>query len=108
MKRILSDLALFGGAPAFGEPLHVGRPNIGNRERLLDRFNDLLDRKWLTNNGPYVQEFEQRLAARLGVEHCIATCNGTVALEIAMRALELSGEVIVPSFTFIATGPMTS
>jgi len=103
MKRAVPDLALFGGAPAFGEPLRVGRPNIGNRERLLARFNDLLDRKWLTNNGPYVQEFEQRLAARLGVEHCIATCNGTVALEIAIRALELSGEVIVPSFTFIAT-----
>ena len=83
--------------------LHVGRPNIGNRERLLERFNDILDRRWLTNSGPFVKEFEERIAERLGVRHCIAICNGTVALEIAIRALDLTGEVIVPSYTFIAT-----
>lgn len=92
------DEALF-----FAEPLHVGRPNIGNRERLLERINDILDRRWLTNNGPYVQELEQRISEFLGVKHCVAMCNGTVALEIAIRALGLYGEVIVPSFTFIAT-----
>jgi dTDP-4-amino-4,6-dideoxygalactose transaminase len=43
------------------------------------------------------------LATYLGIKHCIAVCNATVALEIAARALELKGEVIVPSFTFIAT-----
>jgi dTDP-4-amino-4,6-dideoxygalactose transaminase len=50
-----------------------------------------------------VQEFEQRIATLLGVRHCIAMCNATVALEIAIRALGLHGEVIVPSYTFIAT-----
>jgi len=89
--------------PVFAEPLHVGRPNIGNRERLLQRINDMLDRRWLTNNGPYVQELEHRLCEFLGVEHCVAMCNGTIALEIAIRALGLHGEVIVPSFTFVAT-----
>jgi dTDP-4-amino-4,6-dideoxygalactose transaminase len=103
MKHSLDDLAIFGGVPAFQETLHVGRPNIGNRERLLERINDLLDRRWLTNNGPYVQEFEQRIADMIGVKHCVAMCNATVALEIAARALRLHGEVIVPSFTFIAT-----
>ncbi|QWT18401.1 aminotransferase class I/II-fold pyridoxal phosphate-dependent enzyme [Bacillus sp. NP157] len=63
----------------------------------------MLDRKWLTNAGPLVEEFEKRVAADLGVDHCVAICNGTVALEIAIRALGLSGEVIVPSWTFIAT-----
>jgi dTDP-4-amino-4,6-dideoxygalactose transaminase len=57
----------------------------------------------LTNNGRYVQEFEQRIADIVGVKHCIATCNATIALEIAIRAADLSGEVIIPSFTFIAT-----
>jgi len=57
-KSNLDDLAIFGGSPSFSEPLHVGRPNIGNRENLLERINDLLDRKWLSNNGRYVQEFE--------------------------------------------------
>ncbi len=102
-KRVVSDLALFGGSPVFPEMLHVGRPNIGNRERFLERVNDILDRRWLTNNGRYVQEFESRIAAQVGVRHCIAACNATIALEITVRALGLSGEVIVPSFTFIAT-----
>jgi len=97
------DLAIFGGTPAFGEPLHVGRPNIGERQRFLERMNDLLDRRWLTNQGPYVQEFERCIADRVGVRHCVATPNATVGLEIAIRALGLRGEVIVPSFTFIAT-----
>lgn len=99
----LNDLAIFGGPPAFSEPLHVGRPNVGNREDLLARINDLLDRRWFSNNGPFVQELERRIAAALGVRNCIAMCNGTVALEIAIRALRMSGEVIVPSFTFVAT-----
>jgi len=102
-KQRISDLAVFGGKPAFNDTLHVGRPNIGNREKLLERFNDILDRRWLTNRGNYVREFEQRIADFLGVNHCIAMCNGTVALEIAVRALGMRGEVIVPSFTFIAT-----
>ncbi|MCB0628214.1 MAG: aminotransferase class I/II-fold pyridoxal phosphate-dependent enzyme [Saprospiraceae bacterium] len=103
MKQHIDDLAIFGGTPTFSSDLHVGRPNIGDREQLLARINDLLDRKWLSNNGPYVQEFEKRIAETSGVKHCIAMCNGAVALEIAIRSLGLSGEVIVPSFTFIAT-----
>lgn len=97
------SLAVLGGTPRFSEPLHVGRPNIGSHERFLERVRTMLENRWLTNNGPFVQEFEQRLANFLGVRHCIAMCNGTVALEIAIRALDLQGEVIVPSFTFIAT-----
>jgi dTDP-4-amino-4,6-dideoxygalactose transaminase len=102
-RNNLDTLVVFGGTPAFREPLHVGRPNIGDRAQLLERINDMLDRGWLTNNGPYVQEFEKRIADLTGARHCIAMCNGTVALEIAIRALELTGEVIIPSFTFIAT-----
>jgi len=99
----IGDLAVFGARPAFEDTLHVGRPNIGNREALLLRINKLLDSRWLTNDGTYVQEFEKRVADLTGVKHCIAMCNATVALEIAIRALGLTGEVIVPSFTFVAT-----
>lgn len=101
--RTPADLAINGAPPAFSEPLHVGRPNIGDREAFLARVNKILDNQWLTNNGPMVQEFEQRIATHLGVKHCIAMCNGTIALEIAIRALGLEGEVIVPSWTFVAT-----
>ena len=103
MKQTLNDLAILDGVPAFTEKLHVGRPNIGDRKHLLERINDLLDRKWLSNSGHYLQEFERKVADMVGVKHCIAICNGTVALEIAIRALEMTGEVIVPAFTFIAT-----
>jgi dTDP-4-amino-4,6-dideoxygalactose transaminase len=99
----MDSLAILGGSPAFAEKLHVGRPNLGDRTRLLERINDIFDQLWLTNGGPYVQELELRVAELVGVKHCIAMCNATVALEIAIRALGLAGEVIVPSFTFVAT-----
>ncbi len=101
--QTIDELAIFTGTPAFAERLHVGRPNVGDRDRLLARINDILDSRRLTNGGAYVREFERRLAELAGVRHCIALCNGTVALEVAVRALGLTGEVIVPSFTFIAT-----
>ncbi|WP_458071592.1 DegT/DnrJ/EryC1/StrS family aminotransferase [Rhodanobacter sp. BL-MT-08] len=101
--RSRADLAINGAQPAFEQPLHVGRPNIGDRDAFLQRVNQILDNQWLTNNGPMVQEFEQRIAAHLGVKHCVAMCNGTIALEIAIRALGLEGEVIIPSWTFVAT-----
>ncbi len=84
-------------------PLHVGQPNFGDRSALLNRINDMLDRRWFSNNGPLVQEFEKSISEFLGVKHVVAICNATVALEIASRALNLHGEVIVPSYTFIAT-----
>ena len=101
--RSKADLAINGAPPAFDQPLHVGRPNIGDREAFLRRVGQILDNQWLTNNGPMVQEFERRIAEYLGVKHCVAMCNGTIALEIAIRALGLAGEVIVPSWTFVAT-----
>jgi dTDP-4-amino-4,6-dideoxygalactose transaminase len=96
-------LALLGGEPAFAAPLHVGRPNIGDRERFFAYANRMFDNRWLTNSGPLVQEFERELRRFLGVKHCIPVCNATVGLEIAIRALGMRDEVIVPSFTFIAT-----
>lgn len=103
MKQHLFELAAFGGTPQFQQPLHVGRPNIGSRQALMERIEDILDRRWLTNHGPYVEEFERRIAAFVGVKHCIVMCNATIALEIMIRAAGLKGEVIVPSMTFVAT-----
>jgi dTDP-4-amino-4,6-dideoxygalactose transaminase len=96
-------LAVLGGAPAFAEQLHVGRPNIGDRERFLARMNDILDRRWLSNRGEYVIELERRICELVGVRNCVLVCNGTIGLELLVRALGLRGEVIVPSFTFVAT-----
>jgi len=99
----MRHLAVLGGKPAFDAPLHVGRPNIGNRQQFMENVSRIFDNRWLTNHGPFVIQFEQELGRFLGVKHCIAVCNATIALEVAIRALGLKGEVIVPSFTFIAT-----
>lgn len=98
-----SSLALFGGRPCFPEPLHVGRPHPGDAGRLAGRVQEILDRRWFTNNGPLVREFEQRIGELVGVRHCVATANATLALELTLEALKLTGEVVVPAFTFVAT-----
>jgi dTDP-4-amino-4,6-dideoxygalactose transaminase len=103
MKRSIYDLAILGGEPAFREKLHVGRPNVGNRERFLQLISEALDRRWLSNDGPLVKQLESRIAEMLGVKHVIAVSNGTLGLQLAIWALRLRGEVIVPSFTFVAT-----
>lgn len=96
-------LAILGGEPAFPAPLHVGRPNVGDRAQFMAYAEQMFDNRWLSNYGPLVKQFEQELCQYLGVKHCITVCNATVGLEIAIRALDMHGEVIVPSFTFIAT-----
>jgi dTDP-4-amino-4,6-dideoxygalactose transaminase len=103
IKKSMNDLAIFGGQASFQEVLHVGRPNIGDKERLLQRISEVIDRRWLTNSGPCVEELEKGLRQLLAVSHCDCMCNATDALQLAMRAMEMSGEVIVPAFTFIAT-----
>jgi dTDP-4-amino-4,6-dideoxygalactose transaminase len=92
-----------GRDPLFPKALHIGCPNLGDRDRLLARFNDILDRRWLTNDGIYLREFERQVAEYLNVKHCVAVCNATIGLQLAIRALGLAGEVIVPAFTFPAT-----
>jgi dTDP-4-amino-4,6-dideoxygalactose transaminase len=99
----LPELAIFGAPAAFDEKLHVGRPNIGNRDRFLERTKDILDSRWLSNHGKYVAQLESRICQLLGVAHCILVCNATVGLELLIRAVGMRGEVIVPAFTFVAT-----
>lgn len=95
--------AILGGKPAFRQPLHVGRPNLPDRGLFHRYVDEIFDSKWLTNSGPLVRRFEERLCGFLGVRYCIPICNGTIALELATRAVGFRGEVIVPSFTFIAS-----
>lgn len=89
--------------PAFDQPVHVGRPNVARPDEFLRLVGGALERRWLSNDGPLVREFETKVADYLGVKHCVAVTNGTIALEILIKAAGLSGEVIVPSWTFIAT-----
>lgn len=96
-------LAIFGNQPRFKNDLHVGRPNIGSKTRLFSLIEDCLERKWLTNDGVLVKQFEKMICEMTGARHCIAVCNATIGLELVVRALGGDGEVIVPAFTFVAT-----
>ncbi|MDR5899469.1 DegT/DnrJ/EryC1/StrS family aminotransferase [Halomonas vilamensis] len=86
----------------------VTKPYLPSREK-LDRYIDgIYERAWLTNNGELVQELTKRLEAYLGVENLLLVANGTLALQIAYRALGISGrteptEAITTPFTFVAT-----
>ncbi|MGW1615814.1 DegT/DnrJ/EryC1/StrS family aminotransferase [Streptomyces sp. NPDC002285] len=102
------DLAILGGTPWFDHPVAVGRPSTGDRRRFIARVHGILDRGRLSNNGPLVQEFEQRVAEVVGVRHCVSTCNATTGLQLALHASGATGEVIVPSLTFVATAHAAS
>jgi dTDP-4-amino-4,6-dideoxygalactose transaminase len=102
-KHSICDLAILGGLPAFDRRICVGRPNVGDREDFFERVRGVFDRGCLSNHGPCVDELEARIAAMTGVKHCIVMANATIALQVTARALDLSGEVIVPAFTFVAT-----
>ena len=96
-------LAILGDTPAFSEPIFVTRPPIPDPVQFQARLEQIFGSRCLTNNGPFVRDLEARLQAWLETEFCVCFCNGTVALEIALRALDLRGEVITTPFTFPAT-----
>jgi len=99
----MKQLAILGGEPSFSRPLHVGRPNLPNRDTLHAYLDHIIDSRWLTNNGPLVRKLRDKLEEYLQVKHCIPVSNGTIALELAERALGFRNEVILPSYTFVAT-----
>lgn len=61
------------------------------------------DKSWITNNGELVQELEQKLKDYLGVKHLLFTSNGTIVLQMALKALQITGEVITTPFSYVAT-----
>ena len=95
--------ALLGGEPAFDQPITVTRALAPEPEQLAERLATIHRSRWYTNDGPLVRELEERLVEKLGVGFCAAFCNGTSALQAALRHLDLSGEVITTPFTFPAT-----
>ena len=97
-----SKPAILGGTPAFKTQLPMVRPSLPPLDPLLEEARAILASGQLTN-GRYVRDFEQQAAAWLGVPHAVAVSSCTSGLALLLRALELEGEVILPSFTFFAT-----
>ena len=96
-------LAIFGGEPIFNHPRHTNLPTIPSREELSKLVDNILDNRVFSNDGPLVQKLEEKIGNFLGVKHCVLVSNGTVGLQLLARGLNLTGEVIMPAFTFIAT-----
>jgi dTDP-4-amino-4,6-dideoxygalactose transaminase len=83
--------------------VYLSPPDIGEDERRM--LLEALDSNWIAPLGPDVDAFERELAERTGVPHAVALSSGTAALHVALRlaGVESGDEVLVPSFTFIAS-----
>lgn len=82
----------------------VTKPHLPEMSRYLGYISHCYENCQLTNNGPLVQELKVRLEDYLGVQNLLPVANGTLALQIAYRALGVSGKAITTPFTFVATG----
>lgn len=103
-----SNLALFGAQPAFSQPLPIGQLYFPSWERYTESFKDIFERQYYTEYGPLNQELEEKLQQFLGVKHAICVTNATIGLMMVADAMELTGKVILPSFTFIASAQSLS
>lgn len=83
--------------------ISVTKPFLPPKEEFDEYINQIWKRNWLTNNGPLVNELELKLKEYLKLEHLLFTTNGTIALQIAIKALELNGEIITTPFSYVAT-----
>ncbi|MCQ4314697.1 DegT/DnrJ/EryC1/StrS family aminotransferase [Stutzerimonas zhaodongensis] len=83
--------------------INVTKSYLGKKTKFLGYVDSIYASGWLTNQGPLVAELEERLRDYLGVRNIILTNNGTLALQIAYRALNLAGSAITTPFSFVAT-----
>lgn len=85
------------------EKIYVTQPSLPPLDEFVTYLEKIWDNKWLTNNGPFHQQFEKELADYLGVKYISVFSNGTLALITALQALRITGEVITTPFSFVAT-----
>jgi dTDP-4-amino-4,6-dideoxygalactose transaminase len=83
--------------------IHVTKPFLPPKEEYDRYLNGIWQRNWVTNHGPLVNELELQLKEYLGVPHLLFLNNGTIALQIASKALQLKGEIITTPFSYVAT-----
>jgi len=81
----------------------VTKPFLPTETEFCDYVKSIWERQWLTNNGPLVNTLELKLKEYLGVNHLLYVTNGTIALQLAIKALSLKGEIITTPFSFVAT-----
>ena len=87
----------------FVTPITSARPSLPPLEEFCEGLEGIWDRGWLTNDGPLVQQFRKLLLRFCRVENASLFTNGTLALQIALQGLGISGDVITTPYTFVAT-----
>ena len=102
MPGVKNKPAVLGGKPAFSDVFQFAQPTIPELSEISSELKEIFSTKNITN-GKYVHEFEKEIAEYLGVKHAVAVSCCTSGLILTCKSLELTGEVIVPSFTFSAT-----
>ncbi|WP_148557968.1 DegT/DnrJ/EryC1/StrS family aminotransferase [Terrisporobacter glycolicus] len=90
-------------AKKFKEPIYVTRPLLPSLDQVYSQLQEVWYSKWITNNGPKHKELESKLKEYLKVDNAVMFSNGTLALELGLKSLDISGEVITTPFTFPAT-----
>ncbi len=83
--------------------INVTKPFLPPKEEYLSFINSIYQRNWLTNNGPLVNELELGIKEYLKVPHMLYLSNGTIALQIAIKALDLKAEILTTPFSYVAT-----
>ena len=78
--------------------INVTKPYLPPKEEYTKYVDEIWSRCWLTNNGPLVNELEINLKDYLGLEHLLFVGNGPIAIQIAIKALDLKGEIITTPF----------
>lgn len=81
----------------------VTKPFIPSKELFDQKMKTVFENKWFTNFGPMVNELEDKLKDYFGIEHFLLVTNGTISLQLAIRALDLKGEIITSPFSYVAT-----
>ena len=99
--------AIHGGRPIFPERFRFIRPTLPPLDAVLASYRPVYENGVITN-ADLVSRFEQAAAERLQVDQCVAVSSCTSGLCLVLRALGLTGEVIVPSFTFLTFAPIFS
>lgn len=99
----MSDVpAILGGVPAFQSKINIVRPVMPDFSEMADSVQSIL-RSGMVTKGSYLKQFEQAIREHLGVKHAVAVSSCTSGLMLTYRGLGLTGDVVVPSFTFMAT-----
>jgi dTDP-4-amino-4,6-dideoxygalactose transaminase len=94
--------AILSGEPLFPTKVPIANPVLPSSAELREGLDQILE-SGIVTNGPFTRAFEQAVAEQLNVKHAVAVSSATSGLMIAYRCLGLRGEVVVPSFTFMAT-----